>query len=305
VPAQAANVVHLPTRVQIGGSEAASACGVDQYRSRVMLWAEKTGRVEREPSEAMRWGNLLEPVVFAELERRGFNVAPGLAETMRDDERPWLTGHPDGFAEIDGEPALLEIKTAGAWAGREWREDAGAPLAYLVQVHHYFELTGYALALLAVLIGGQRLETRVVHRDDAALSLILEQEADFLGYVQRDSPPPPDGSVSAGESLARLYPRSDSSQVVRLDQREWADYKALKARREQLATVERQAAELEQRLKLAMGEAETAISPYDDVCAKWTSYDRTTLDSKALRKALPAIASEYSTTKTLRRFTLE
>jgi putative phage-type endonuclease len=303
----AANVVQLDARraQTIGGSEAASACGVDQYRSRVMLWAEKTGRVEREPSEAMRWGNLLEPVVFQELERRGFNVSPGLADTLRDDDRPWLTGHPDGFAEIDGEPALLEIKTAGAWAGREWSEDAGAPLAYLVQVHHYFELTGYSLALLAVLIGGQRLETRVVRRDDAALSLMLEREEEFLGYVQRDSPPPPDGSDSARESLALLYPRSNPSEVVRLDQRGWADYKALKARREQRDAIDRQAAELEQRLKLAMGEAETAISPYDDVCAKWTSYERTTLDSKALRKALPAIASEYSTTRTLRRFTLE
>jgi putative phage-type endonuclease len=302
-----AEVVQLDTRraQTIGGSEAASACGVDQYRSRVMLWAEKTGRVERDKSEAMRWGNLLEPVVFAELERRGFNVAPGLAETMRDDERPWLTGHPDGFAEIDGEPALLEIKTAGAWAGREWSDDAGAPLAYLVQVHHYFELTGYALALLAVLIGGQRLETRVVHRDDAALSLILEQEEDFLGYVQRDDPPPPDGSDSAKDALAALYPESDPSKVVRLDRRRYSQYRDLKARREQREAIDWQIRELEGRIKAYMGEAETAISPYDEVCAKWTSYERTTLDSKALRKALPTIASEYSTTKTLRRFTLE
>jgi putative phage-type endonuclease len=303
----ALNVVSLDARraQTIGGSEAASACGVDQYRSRVMLWAEKTGRVEREPSEAMRWGNLLEPVVFAELERRGFNVSPGLADGLRDDDRPWLTGHPDGFAEIDGEPALLEIKTAGAWAGREWSEDAGAPLAYLVQVHHYFELTGYALALLAVLIGGQRLETRVVRRDDAALSLILEQEEDFLEYVRTDNPPSPDGSDNANAALSALWPRSRNGAVVRLGKTEWADYKALKARREQREAIDRQVTELEQRLKLVMGEAETAISPYDDVCAKWTSYERTTLDSKALKKALPAIASEYSMTKTLRRFTLE
>jgi putative phage-type endonuclease len=291
--------------LSIGGSEAAAACGIDPYRSRVMLWAEKTGRIERDDSEPALWGRLLEPVVYGELERRGFNVMPAPADGFRDDERPWLVGHPDGFAELDGDPALLEVKTAGAWAGRSWDEDAGAPLAYLVQLHHYFELTGYDLALLAVLIGGQRLETRVVHRDDAVIHTMLELEEAFLDHVKRDSPPPPDGSDSARESLALLYPRSDAAQVVRLTGDSWADYKALKARREQREAIDRQAAELEQRIKARMGEAETAISPYDEVCAKWTSYDRTTLDTRALKRALPAIASEYSTTKTLRRFTLE
>jgi putative phage-type endonuclease len=299
------NVVQLPTRTQIGGSEAAAACGVDPYRSRVMLWAEKTGRIEQDKSEAMRWGNLLEPVVYAELERRGWNVMPGLADGLRDDERPWLVGHPDGFAEIEGEPALLEIKTAGAWAGREWHKDAGAPLAYLVQLHHYFELTGYDLALLAVLVGGQRLETRIVHRDDAVIASMLELEEGFRDHVRTDTPPAPDGSDSAGVAITHLHPRSESGRVVRLDRIGWRDYRDLRARREQRDAIDRQVAELEQRLKLAMGEAETAISPYDEVCAKWTSYERTSLDTTALKKALPAIASEYSTTKTLRRFTLE
>jgi putative phage-type endonuclease len=299
-------VIDLPQRrLSIGGSEAAAACGVDPYRSRVALWAEKTGRIEREPNEAMAWGNLLEPVVYAELERRGWNVMPGLADGLRDDERPWLVGHPDGFAEIEGEPALLEIKTAGAWAGREWHKDAGAPLAYLVQLHHYFELTGYDLGLLAVLVGGQRLETRIVHRDDAVIASMLELEEGFREHVRTDTPPAPDGSDSANGVLSELWPSSRSGHVVRLGRSEWDVYRALKARREQRDTIDRQVAELEQRLKLAMGDAETAISPHDEVCAKWTSYERTSLDTTALKKALPAIASEYSTTKTLRRFTLE
>jgi putative phage-type endonuclease len=301
------SVVSLDSRraQTIGGSEAASACGVDPYRSRVMLWAEKTGRVERDDSEPARWGRLLEPVVYAELERRGWNVMPGLADGLRDDERPWLVGHPDGFAEIDGEAALLEIKTAGAWAGREWHKDAGAPLAYLVQLHHYFELTGYDLGLLAVLVGGQRLETRIVQRDDAVIASMLDLEEGFREHVRTDTPPAPDGSGSAGDAISALHPRSTSGLVVRLDATDWRIYRDLRARKEQRDTIDRQVAELEQRLKLAMGAAETAISPHDEACAKWTSYERTSLDTTALKKALPAIASEYSTTQTLRRFTLE
>lgn len=303
----AANVVSLEARraLTIGGSEAAAACGVDPYRSRVMLWAEKTGRVERESGEAATWGKLLEPVIYAELERRGFALMPAPEGGFKDDERPWLTGHPDGFAELDDQPALLEVKTAGVWTGREWQADAGAPLAYLVQLHHYFELTGYDLALLAVLIGGQRLETRIVRRDDAVIERMLEREDDFVEHVKRDSPPPPNGSDSAKDALSALYPASVPGKAVRLDRDGWAEYRTLKARREQRDAVEAQVAELEQRLKVRIGDAEAAVSPHDDVVARWTSYERTSIDTKALREQRPDIAAEYSTTKTLRRFTLE
>src|SRR6266487_441319 len=84
-------VVDLATRRRdkIGGSEAASACGVDPFRSRIMLWAEKTGRIERPETEAMKWGKLLEPVVFAGLERQGYDVMPAPdGEWSHDDRVP-------------------------------------------------------------------------------------------------------------------------------------------------------------------------------------------------------------------------
>jgi putative phage-type endonuclease len=289
----------------IGGSEAAAACGVDPYRSRVMLWAEKTGRVTRKTGEAAHWGNVLQPLIAEELERRGWPTMPAPADGFRDDERPWLTGHPDGFTEVDGLAAILEIKTAGPWAGRQWQEDGAAPIPYLLQLQHYFELTGYSVGLLACLVAGQRLELRVVHRDDAVIETMLELEGGFRDFVVRDTPPPPDGSESAAAALAALHPASVSGEVVRLTGDEWADFRTLKARREQRDTIGRQVDELEQRLKARMGNAEEAVSPHDEVVARWTSYERTTIDTKALRNQRPDIAAEYSTAKTLRRLTLE
>jgi putative phage-type endonuclease len=300
-------LVQLDSRraLTVGGSEAAAACGLDPYRSRVMLWAEKTGRVTLEKTEAMRWGRLLEPVIIAEVQERGypFEAAPG--EGLQDAERPWLIGHPDGFTELDGWPAVLEVKTAGAWAGREWREDAGAPLAYILQCHHYLHLTGYGVALLACLVSGQRLELRAVRRDEAVIARMLELEAELVEYVRRDEPPPPDGSESAKDALAALYPQSAETETVRLDREAMREYESLRVRREQRDVIGRQVDELEQRLKARMRDAATAISPYDEVVARWTSYERTAIDTAALRRALPAIAAEYETTKTLRRFTLE
>jgi putative phage-type endonuclease len=289
----------------IGGSEAAAACGLDPYRSRVMLWAQKTGRVMPEHTEAMRWGLLLEPVVKAELEHRGYEITSTPESGYQDEARPWLVGHPDGFTELDGWPAILEVKTGSSWAGREWHEAAGAPLAYVLQCQHYLELTGHSFALLACLVGGQRLELRRVTRDDDAIAAMVELEADLVRHVERDEPPPPDGSESAKAALAALYPESDAAQTVRLDRDGWRDFQTLRRRREQRDALDRQIAELEQRLKARMGDALTAISPNDETVARWTSYERTTIDTTALRRALPAIADEYETTKTLRRLTIE
>jgi predicted phage-related endonuclease len=270
-----------------------------------MLWAEKTGRVIADRTEAMRWGQLLEPVIIAELQERGYSFEAAPAAGLVDDARPWLVGHPDGYTELDGWPAVLEVKTANAWAGREWREDAGAPLAHVLQCHHYLELTGYSRALLACLVGGQRLELRTVSRDETVIARMLELEAAFLEHVKRDEPPPPDGSESARDALAALYPQSDESRTVRLDSDGWQEYETLKRRREQRDALDKQVARLEQRLKARMGDAATAIGPHDETAARWTTYERTALDAKALRQALPAIAADYETTTTLRRFTLE
>ena len=299
-------VVSLDTRrrEKIGGSEAASACGVDPFRSRIMLWAEKTGRIERPATEAMRWGKLLEPVVFAELERQGFDVMPAPDVEWTSDELSWMVGHVDGFVDVNGERGVLEIKTANVFAAHDWASDAGAPLPYLVQVHHYMELTGCRVALLACLVGGQRLELRTVEYDDKTAALVAAHEANFLLYLRRDSPPPPDGSTSAKDAIHALHPTSNGK-TIRLDKATWEACKELRARKEQAATIKRQADELQQRIELAMGDAEVAVSPFDTTAAKWTGREVTRIDTKALKAAHPEIAAKFAVTKTERRFTLE
>lgn len=300
-------VVNLAERRQsIGGSEAASACGLDPFRSRVMLWLEKlyperVPAVSERNAEAMLFGNLLEPVVYAELERRGFELMPAPAEGFRSG---WLEGHPDGFVALDGEAGIVEIKTAGQWAAQAWHEDAGAPLPYLMQLHHYFALTGRSVGLLACLVGGQRLELRTVERDDAVIARMLELEGEFVDYLTRGELPPPNGSDDAGNALRALYPEGTGG-VVRLDKAHWQIKRELDGLREQEEAIKRQKAEKEQQLKAFMGEAAEAISPFDTPACRWTSYERTALDSKALKAARPEVYSEFATTKTLRRFTVE
>lgn len=299
-------VVELDTRrrEKIGGSEAAAACGVDPYRSRVMLWAEKTGRLERPDTEAMHFGRLLEPVVFAELERRGFELMPAPADEWTHSDAYFMVCHPDGFVALEGERGLLEIKTAGHFAGHDWSSDAGAPLAYQVQAHHNMEVTGCDVCLLACLVAGQRLELRTVRRDREVIAAMVELEAEFREYLIADTPPPPDGSSSAHDAIRAMYPES-SGKTVRLDRATWDAVLELRARKDQLATVKAQVAELQQRIELAMGDAELAVSPFDTPAAKWPTIQQTRLDTTALKAARPEVYAEFAATRPIRRFTLE
>ncbi len=295
-------VTDLRPRVTLGGSSAAAAAGIDPYRSRVMLWLELTGRVERPETEAMAWGTALEPVIMAELAERGYDPSPDVIDHWRDDARPWLVGHPDGFVTLDpGARALLEVKTAGPFAHR-W--DESAPLHYQAQCQVYMYLTGLGRALLACLVGGQRLVLQTIDRDDTAIGYLLAALDDFYGYVLRDEPPPPDGSDSARDALALMYPSATSGLVHRLTAAEWESVRELRARKEQLAAVKAQMTELENKLKAAMGDAETAVSPFDSEALHWRSVSRTAVDVARLKELRPELASLFTTTTETRRFTV-
>jgi len=291
-------------RFTLGGSVAASAAGIDPYRSRVMAWAEMTGRVDREPSEAMEWGNRLEPVIDAAMTERGYELLPAPADGFTDPERPWLIGHPDGFAALDGERVVYERKTMGQWAYRANGSGAAVPLPYQCQAQVYMHLTDCSRTLFTTLVGGQRLDVGIVERDDVAIAALLERLADFRDHLRRDIPPAPDGSDSARAAVIALFPDAQESKVYRLTRDEWADVRELRARKEQLATIEGQVSELESQLKLAMGDAEHAISPHDTDALHWRNVRSTRLDTKALRAAHPDLADEFSTVTTTRRFTL-
>lgn len=292
-------------RFTVGGSDVAAAVGIDPHRSAVALWLEKTGRVERVESEAMRWGTLLEPVVRAELEHRGHELMPAPADGFTDPDRKWLVGHPDGFTTIGDELAVVELKTAGQWAHRAEWNGGGVPVPYQAQVQTYLHLAGRERALLACLVGGQRLEVHELERDQSAIDTMLALLDDFYRHLRSDTPPPPDASDSARAAVLALYPEHTPGRVHRLTRDEWADVRELRARREQMAAVKEQVQELENRLKAAMGDAESAVSPHDDEVLHWRTVRSTRIDTAKLKAEEPELADRYATTTTTRRFTVE
>lgn len=288
----------------IGGSEAASALGVDPYRSRVQLWLEKTGQLApTEPGEPARWGTLLEPVIFAELRERGYWVAPDERDTKRNNKYPFMHAHIDGLCWSDNTAAadaVLEIKTAGLRSAHEWA-DGQAPIAYVIQCHHYMIVTGLDRALLAVLIGGQALEVRELYRDDHLCEFIVKGEQEFARMVAEGEAPPPDGSASTTEALKRLWGHGDPEAVHVFTKEEYGwveEYRQLKVA---ARAAETHAEKMGQQIRFTMENATVGL--YDGrPVVKWAPVTSSRLDAKALKEAEPELYQSYCRSSTYRRF---
>jgi putative phage-type endonuclease len=288
--------------ITIGGYEAAAAAGVDPWRSRVQLWLEKTGRIERpDESEAMEWGNRLEPVIGEALP---FPVKLWSGPDVYDSERGWCRGRPDGFCKPDApgglEEALLEIKTAGLHQLKAW-QDGEVPAQYVIQGHHYAHLTGHKRIVFACLVGGQHLIVQEVERDDELVAIMLEREEAFVRLVESDTPPEPDGSASAEAMLKKLYPVAGGVRI--LDRDELALVEKLRGLKKAEKAITHQVAEHEQKIKAALGDCAVGMGEGVPV-VRWSSVAAKRLDQAKLKAEYPEVFAACQNPTSYRRFTL-
>lgn len=285
------------------GDEAAAAAGVDPYRSRTRLWAERTGRLEPHVyPEAELWQELLGPTVVREArERHGAGIASKRPATLHTDW-PFIAGAELVQLDHDGRLGLLLVKLAGSRRSSAW-DDGALPAEYLLEAQHELAVSGHAFVLVAALLGGQMLELRTVERDERLLELLRGAEGDFYRYLEEDVPPPADGHEDAGEVLRELYPLAEPGRAVELGD---AGRRLLERRRAITAAIARaelQRETVDQELKAAMREAELGL--LDGAAAvRWSTVESRRLDTKALRASHPKIAARHETTSTTRRFSV-
>lgn len=308
----------------IGGSDAAAAIGLNPYESPVGLWLRLTGRVpETVENEAMAWGTRLQPTLAEAVEREGYAVMPAPADPFVSDVHPFMFGHVDGFcAEVGAvgdlavtgsaphgdvpseakgvsirpdavpvrplpERGVLELKTAGPWNAKAWDADE-IPLAYQAQGLHYMAVTGLPFVVFGCLIGGQRFVVRRMERDDKAIALLTEREAEFWSYVEADSPPPPEWATA--DDLARLFPDSDDGIVALDDAPELVD--RLRSARAAVEVAKAERDEAETAIKARMGLAATATLHGGKVVT-WKSHTAKRVDVTRLKEELPDVHAEY------------
>ncbi|MGP3917633.1 YqaJ viral recombinase family nuclease [Nonomuraea sp. 10N515B] len=211
LPADASREEWLAARRRgIGGSDALAVLGLSPYGSRYSVWAEKRGLLRpKDDNEAMYWGRKLEPILAEEFtERTGIPTQTcGLLQHV---ERAWQLASVDRLSADDG---IVEIKTTSAYKAADWDEEQVADAAE-AQLQHYFAVTGKEHGYAVVLIGGQRLEIRHVHRDERLIKVMVEAEAELWQMVLDGTAPAMDGSAASLRALNELYPTAGGRKVA-------------------------------------------------------------------------------------------
>ena len=290
----------------IGSSDAAAAVGLNPYKSPLQLWLEKTRRDAAVPhtdprddpqheSSPLYWGILLEPIVAAHYTRRTGHRVRRINAVLQHPDYPWMRANID--REVMGTPdvQLLECKTAGIQGSWLWRD--GVPEYVQLQVQHQLAVTGKQAADVAVLLGGQELQIYRIDRDEALIEHLISLEQTFWGYVERDQPPPADGSDSADQALRILYPRDNGSTLdLKNDLVMSAVFSDLLAVRQALASQTALEAQLKQSIQQRMGDATKAV--FDNGEVSWKrSKDGSTLDTSRLEKEQPQTVQAYTVPK--------
>lgn len=263
--------------LDLTASDIGAAAGVDKFKTRLGLYAEKTGAIlPPGDTKPMRRGRWLESAVLAAIreERPDWEVRP-VGFYYRDPELR-LGATPD-FMGVTDQPGITNIQAkvvSRPTFERDWAE--GPPLSYQLQTLCEAMLMDAQRSIVAALVidtYNAELELFPLPRHDAAERNIRQIAEAFWDSVREGRAPPADYAQDR-EVIEALHPTSVAEPVLDLTGDNelsvllprWA---ALKAG---MKTDAKEVAEIETAIKAKLGDAERASLPGWDV--SWKSQHR-------------------------------
>jgi putative phage-type endonuclease len=247
-------------RNYIGASDVPTILGLNNWKTPLDLWMEKTGRKDSiQDNDRLWYGRANEPLVAQLFERR-YGVkcqAPNIVYQSK--VVPWLTATPD-FVYCDADfYSLLECKTPGLHERDKWDEST-CPDYVQAQLLTQMFVTGIKQGRAGCIIAGdvEKAFFPSFEFDSNVWKILFEPLERFYECVQKDSPP----AVKAGDidNLNKLFPIKDEEidltglEVARDLSGEYiiAFNDLAQCRREERASVERVDA-VKARLRMLMG----------------------------------------------------
>ncbi|MEY8356753.1 lambda-exonuclease family protein [Lachnospiraceae bacterium 54-53] len=285
----------------IGGSDAGAICGLNPYVSPMSVFYDKTNEeIETYDNESMRQGRDLEEYVACRfVEETGLKVRRSNA-IYQNEKYPFMQANVDRL--ISGKNMGLECKTASAYNADKWVGDS-VPAHYEIQCHHYMAVTGAKAWYLAVLIMGREFKYKRIDRDEGVIRNLISIEQEFWEeHVLTGNMPDPDGSAISNEVINRYFPAAVKKSIPlpsylneQLKRREEIIHLAKKLEQEQ--------SQIEQKIKLFMGEYEEAYNEHYKV--SWSNVDTVRIDSKRLKEERPDLYRDFSKNSQSRRLTIK
>jgi putative phage-type endonuclease len=287
----------------IGGSDVSAILGINKWTSAIELWLDKTNQKNDpvEVNEAMQWGTILEPIIRDHFAAVTGKTVMEVKAMLQHPDHPFMLADVDGVTTDDnGDPAILEIKTASEYKRDEWLE--GVPTYYKTQVQHYLCVTGVSKAYVAVLIGGNTFRVYEVDADPEIQQMLIAVEKNFWNMVTNMIRPDIDGSDAAKDLLDQIYRGGVEEEIILPEEAvEWVDAYIEASADEDSAKAKKQ--EASNHLKEIMGDYDKASCMGHSISWKPVTSER--LDTKALKEKEPDIYAKYAKSSTSRRFTLK
>ncbi|WP_433233890.1 YqaJ viral recombinase family protein [Actinomadura nitritigenes] len=286
---------HLLRAGGIGGSDVPAILGMDRYRSPLHIWQAKRGEGRSSDSEAATWGRRLEGVIAdAFAEESGLRVTPALGTLAHADE-PRMRANIDRLVLEDAGPGAepnigaLECKNRSEYRAAEWREEV--PDEPALQAHWYLGVTGYSFAWVAALLGGNRLRFYRLQRDQELIDELVSYCMRWWDeHVATGVPPHPDGSKATTDLIARMWEAMPEA-AVEVNAARTTHLLARRADlRARVTKLDAELAEVENELKMQLGEAEVALIGGRTA---YTWIANGTFRAKAFRAEQPELAAAY------------
>lgn len=277
-------------RTGIGGSDAATICGLNPHSSLIELWADKTGRIpDKDDTEAMRVGRDLEEYVAARFCEATGKKVERQNKIFRHDKYDFITANID--RKVIGESAGLECKTTNSFARSDF-ENGEIPRYYYCQCMHYMNVMGFDKMYLAILVMGKAFYWFEIPYEETEGAALLKMEIDFWNrYVIPDVRPEPDGSENAKEVLNQLFEERVENSVTIFEQEEIAAKLAqIKAQKKGMESEEKR---LQQVLVNALENNSRGLTLNYEV--SYLQRERTGIDSKRLKAEYPEVYEKVKT----------
>ena len=284
----------------IGGSDAGAVCGLNPYKTAMEVYQDKVSlETEEFDNEAMRQGRDFEDYVA-----RRFTEVTG-KKVRRANAMFCHETYPFMRADVDrmvvGEKAGLECKTASPFLADKW-QDGQVPIHYYIQCLHYMTVCDVDAWYIAVLIFGREFKYYRMERDEEMIADLIRIEQDFWqNYVLKGQMPSPDGSKLADSVIAEYYKQTIAETIP------LTGFNEKIKRRQELSEIigkmDTEKRQIEQELKLYLGEAE--IAENEQYRVSWKAVHSNRLDEKRLKEEEPEIYEKYKKSVLSRRFTVK
>lgn len=281
----------------VGASDAGALMGVSPWASAVSVYAEKID--PRPPveldGEHLLWGHLLEDPILDEFGRRQGLTVGHRQLVVENAEYPFMRATPDGLVLPHNKTSLseaigvTEVKVSGDYS--PWKEDE-VPLHYQAQVHWQLAVTGLPRGWIIALFNAKKMVAYPIEADPGLNETLVEIAVDFWNRVETRTPPPADAHQATKAAIARMWPQHTEDTVAEVDPDLVEAVRNLRARHKEVEALKDEA---ENMLKMAMGDAEAAVTTIDGVevqLATWKTQTKRTVNQASVFRALGLAKNE-------------